>query len=242
MQKILIVEDELIIAENTKIILSKNNYEVIGIAKNYNQVFDIIVQKKPELILLDIHLNDKKNGIDVANELNKNFKIPFIYTTSYSDTNTLDEAKITSPLNYLVKPFTEEQLISIIKISTFNLIKNIEVKDSIEVTKSNFKNEEFIFVKEKLDLIKIKISDIKWIRSDGNYLEVYCNEKFKLIRATISSFYESLPENFIRIHNSYIINMNFLEVIQSSYVIINNNKIPISKNYKADFLKKINVL
>ncbi|MBC8883294.1 response regulator [Flavobacterium piscinae] len=171
MQKILIVEDELIIAENTKIILSKNNYEVIGIAKNYNQVFDIIVQKKPELILLDIHLNDKKNGIDVANELNKNFKIPFIYTTSYSDTNTLDEAKITSPLNYLVKPFTEEQLISIIKISTFNLIKNIEVKDSIEVTKSNFKNEEFIFVKEKLDLIKIKISDIKWIRSDGIILK-----------------------------------------------------------------------
>ncbi|WP_392388852.1 LytTR family transcriptional regulator DNA-binding domain-containing protein [Flavobacterium piscinae] len=54
----------------------------------------------------------------------------------------------------------------------------------------------------------------------------------------MSSFYESLPENFIRIHNSYIINMNFLEVIQSSYVIINNNKIPISKNYKADFLKK----
>jgi DNA-binding LytR/AlgR family response regulator len=242
MEKILIVEDELIIAENTKIILSKNGYTVIGIAKNYNQVFDIIVQKKPDLILLDINLNNEKSGIDIAIELNKNHNIPFIFTTSYSDSITLDQAKVTAPLNYLVKPFTEEQLISLIKISTFKYIKNLEVKDSIEVTKSNYKNDEYIFVKEKLDLIKIKISDIKWIHSDGNYLEIYCNDKFKLIRATISSFYESLPENFIRIHNSYIINMNYLDIIQSSYVIINKNKIPISKNYKQDFLKKINVL
>jgi len=85
MVKILIVEDELIIAEDVRQMLTKMNYEIVGNAMDYDEAISILDTTNPDLILLDVNLNCKKDGIDLAETINQKYKVPFIYTTSYSD-------------------------------------------------------------------------------------------------------------------------------------------------------------
>jgi two-component SAPR family response regulator len=98
MVQILIVEDELIIAEDISNMLQKMGYDVIGIAMDFDEAVTILENNKPDLILLDINLNGKSDGIDLANVINGKCKIPFIYITSYSDASTLERAKNTNPI------------------------------------------------------------------------------------------------------------------------------------------------
>lgn len=110
MKKILIVEDEVIIAIDLKSKLQKLGYTVTDIVHNSDVLTDKIKSQNPDLILLDINIMGSRNGIEMAHVINKDHKIPFIYVTSYTDKHTLDEVKKTNPAGYIVKPFTLEDI------------------------------------------------------------------------------------------------------------------------------------
>jgi len=115
--KILIVEDEAIIAEDLKFMLKSLGYDVIGVAMKYNKAIEILSNTTPDLILLDIILGGAKSGIDLAHEINKNFNIPFIFLTSHADKLTVEQAKATKPLGYLVKPFHKEDIFATLEVA-----------------------------------------------------------------------------------------------------------------------------
>ena len=119
MKKVLIVEDEVIIAIDLKNKLEKLGYKVLDIVYDSDKLTDRIQTLKPELILLDINIKGSRNGIEMASIINKEFKIPFIYVTSYTDQQTLSEVKETEPIGYVVKPFTLEDLRVEIDLSLF---------------------------------------------------------------------------------------------------------------------------
>ncbi|MGK4567487.1 response regulator [Flavobacterium sp. 3HN19-14] len=121
MIRILVVEDELIIAEDMCNVLSNMGYGVVGNAMDYEEAIAFLDAEKPDLILLDVNLNGKKDGIDLAEIINQNYEVPFIFTTSYSDAVTLERAKKTNPINYLVKPFKKEQLFTAIEMAFHRL-------------------------------------------------------------------------------------------------------------------------
>ena len=241
MIKILIVEDELIIAEDIKSILQKQGYHVIGIAMDYNEALRILNQKeKPDLVLLDVNLNDNKNGIDLAYYINEHYKIPFIFATSYSDSQTLEKAKETNPVSYLVKPFKKEQLLSTIEISMYK----IDQKNEKDSSNSDIVIKDAVFLKDKFKYTKVYLKDILWIKSDGNYLEIKTGQKKEeLIRASLSSFIEKLnKDQFFRTHKSYIVNLNHITNIETNSVSIGDTKIPLSKHYYEDLVKKLNII
>ncbi|MGV7108090.1 LytR/AlgR family response regulator transcription factor [Flavobacterium sp. U410] len=241
MIKILIVEDELIIAEDIKSILQEQGYHVIGIAMDYKEALRILNQKeKPDLILLDVNLNDNKNGIDLAYYINEHYKIPFIFATSYSDSQTLEKAKETKPVSYLVKPFKKEQLLSTIEISMYK----IDQKDEKDSGNSDIVIKDAVFLKDKFKYTKVYLKDILWIKSDGNYLEIKTGQKKEeLIRASLSSFIEKLnKDQFFRTHKSYIVNLNHITNIETNSVSIGDTKIPLSKHYYEDLVKKLNII
>ncbi|HHH55334.1 MAG TPA: response regulator, partial [Bacteroidetes bacterium] len=98
--KILIVEDEALIAKDIEFSLNQLEYSIVGIAYNSTMALDMIHNRKPDLVLLDIELNSDLSGIDIANILNEKYKIPFIYLTSYADPSTIDSVKKTLPFGY----------------------------------------------------------------------------------------------------------------------------------------------
>lgn len=241
MVKILIVEDELIIAEDVKNMLTYMEYDVIDVAMDYDEAITILKDKKPDLILLDVNLNSHKDGIDLAELINEKYKIPFIFTTSYSDSLTLNRAKNTHPINYLVKPFKKEQLFSTIEMALYSLSQENGATTSAENDALIIKDA--LFIKDKFKYTKLNISDILWIKSDGNYLEIQTTKKEELIRATLTNFIERLNSDlFFRTHKSYIVNLDYLSKIETNYVTIVASKIPITKNYYDELVKKLNVV
>lgn len=114
---ILIVEDEPLIAEDLADLCRANRYDVCGTAFNAAAAWTLIEQHRPTLVLLDINLQEALSGIDIALQLKKKYRTPFLFITSYSDRNTLEQASQAAPLGFIVKPFTPNQLFSTIEIA-----------------------------------------------------------------------------------------------------------------------------
>ena len=103
--KILIVEDEFIIANNLKGILEDLGYTPLKPCLTKEQAVSSIEEFWPDLVLLDINLNGKYEGLEIGEYLSKEAHIPFIYITGNSDKATVEAAKQTNPLAYIIKPF-----------------------------------------------------------------------------------------------------------------------------------------
>ncbi|HEX8269608.1 MAG TPA: response regulator [Flavobacterium sp.] len=242
MVSILVVEDELIISHDMCSMLIKMGYDVIGDAMDYDEAISLLEKQTPDLILLDINLNGRRDGIDLATEINRRFQIPFIFTTSHSDPATLQRARETNPVNYLVKPFKQEQLYTAIEMGLSNAGEKDRSKESAE-SDGPILIKGVLFIKDKFAYTKLVVADIKWIKSDGNYLEIYTSDaKPALIRASMSNILERLHNDFLRCHKSYIINLQHLNRIEASHVIIGTEKIPISKIYSDELFRRLNIL
>lgn len=108
--RILVVEDEVIVAEDIKGRLIELGYEVVGIAHTGRGAVDAAVESVPDLVLMDIMLKGDMDGIAAAEEIKRRLDLPVIYLTAYSDNETLERAKIAEPFGYLLKPFEEREL------------------------------------------------------------------------------------------------------------------------------------
>lgn len=117
--RILIVEDEAIIASEIAMILESLGYIIAGKVRNGDKALDMLTSTKPDLALLDITIKGTLNGIDLAKSIRKNHHFPYVFLTSHSDLDTLNQVKETLPYGYIVKPFTESDLRSAIELALF---------------------------------------------------------------------------------------------------------------------------
>lgn len=108
--KILVVEDERIVALDIKNSLQELGYEVTGIASSGEDAIQKTIETNPDLVLMDIFLKGDLDGVEAAEEIRRSFNIPVVYLTAYSDENTLQRAKITEPFGYIIKPFKEREI------------------------------------------------------------------------------------------------------------------------------------
>ncbi len=229
-KKILIVEDEPIIATDIELSLEKLGYEVTGIEDNINDALVSIKENKPDLILLDINLEGDEDGIMLAQDINKDFRIPFIFLTSNADQLTIQRVKRTYPAGFIVKPFNEKDLLSNIEIALF----------SSAGTNENNQDINTIFIKDGNSLIKLKIDEIMFIRADDNYSKIYTTTGDYVISTTLKLVENELPSNkFIRIHRSYLVNIYYIEIIKNSYVKIGKHNMPIGRSYQKELFNKI---
>ncbi|MFQ5449521.1 MAG: ATP-binding protein [Nitrospinaceae bacterium] len=118
--RILIVEDESIVAKNISHCLGRNGYEVVGKISSGKSAIQFCEKSKPDLVLMDIVLKGEIDGIEAAEQIRSRFHIPIVYLTTYTDHKTLDRAKNTQPYGYLVKPFDERDLHTCIETTLFN--------------------------------------------------------------------------------------------------------------------------
>ncbi len=184
--EVLIVEDAFIIADNLGIILTKNGYQVMGIAKNIYEAREFIHQKKPDLVLLDIHLEKENDGLDFSLEL-KEAGVPFVFVTSYADEKTVERAKKSNPTGYLVKPFTEKDIYAAVEIAMHKAaLENISKQEyekrvlldvSTAIAKVRGKDDLWHVIVEKIKPI-FNCSDavISLISDDGKRAWIYLKE------------------------------------------------------------------
>jgi len=139
--KILIVEDDPLISEDIRELLTQANYQVIGVVHSKEDALSLLDKTLPDLALLDINLGGNTDGITIAETINEAYKIPFLFLTSYSSKLILDKVKHTLPMGYIVKPFDEGDLVAGIEIaiSNFNTFNKTELL-SLEVINKSISN------------------------------------------------------------------------------------------------------
>ncbi len=220
---ILVVEDELIIAEMIKEMLVELGYMVTAIAKNYAETITFLERSDPiHLLILDINLEDERSGIDIGHHVNRHYsRLPFIYLTSYTDKKTIQQAASSSPEAYLSKPFT-----------------SVDLYTTIEIVRARTKTSKKVIIQDGHDRVKIETNDIRYIKSDNNYLEAYTIKKTYLIRNSLNAFLEEIDDpNFIRVHRSYAVNMLHVRSISGHHIYVDSDRCPISRNYKQEVIQ-----
>lgn len=117
--RILIVEDEILVAREIEHHLCEMQYEVVGIVIDADLVLQQVTATLPDLVLVDINLQGEQDGIDIAGILHDRFQIPVIYVTAYTDPHTVERAKVTHPFGYILKPFNAQDLRVAIELALF---------------------------------------------------------------------------------------------------------------------------
>jgi len=236
--KIVVVEDEIIIADNICETLTDLGYDVAEPAISFSEALDTIEMFMPDLAMLDIRISGKRDGIDLAQIIKEKYNIPTIFLTSNTDANTLERAKKVAPAAYLVKPFSKDELYTSIEIALSNF-KNQSYKNDVSTPTAL---KQALFIKQNQLFIKVKFEDILFIQSDHIYIEIIATDNHKyLIRSSLNDYISKLDNNFIRVHRGYIINIQHIESIDQDYVKIANHSIPIGKNYREEFLSKFDL-
>lgn len=237
--RIFIVEDEDIHIETATMAIEMAGYRLSGYCSNADKAVDEIKKASPDIVLVDIALPGKNNGIDIAKTLKNDLNIPHIFITSFKDESTIKEAVETNPVTYLTKPVEAPMLMAAVELSQKRSNKEAEAKIPEQSTPS-----KTFFVKVGDKQIKIESQEIKWIESAGqNYLDIVLTPSKKIaIRSTIKEILSKIDnKSFVQIHRAFAINIKHLEYINESTnsAVINGKEIPIGRTYRKEFEKCI---
>lgn len=235
--KILIIEDELLIIELLKSILEDLGYTLIFSATSYSKALLLLEDVKPDFILIDISLLGQKTGIDFANNIVKKYQIPFIYITGNTKKETLNLAKLSDPYAILIKPIDPDELSIAIDLALFKHSKKSQYNHQANAP------EHGVYIKDKDAYIRIEYKDILYVKSQSVYIKIFTSkDKVYTNRIPISEFKTKLnPNIFKRVHRSYIVNIQHVNKIQASSIIINNQYIPLGKKYKDQLFNQLNI-
>lgn len=251
--KILIVEDEMVIAANISLQLSELGYEVTGILPRGEEAISQIKIEKPDIILLDIRLKGELDGIQTAQEIQKYSNIPIIYLTANTDEAHFNRAKQTHPYAFISKPFKKLDLQRAIELTVDRITleassENNEKGNGEDSTTTNGNATDFIlndriFVRHNEKMLKIDIKDIYYIEADRNYCRIFSQGREYLLVMTLKDIDEKLPQNhFLRIHRSYIINLSQIDEVAGTHVVISKKAIPMSKAMRTELLKRLQTI
>lgn len=250
--KILVVEDEMIVAADIADALQRCGYEVSGIFPKGERAFESISSEMPDLVLLDINLRGNWDGITTAENIQSRYNIPIIYLTANSDKQTFERAKQTRPQAFLVKPFDPGDLERAVELAVSNMEASVQGESLAQVaaedphtqaaeSSQTYFLKDRIFIRVKDVMKKISLDDIVYAEAESNYSRLHTQSQSFLLSITLKSLSEKLAhaEEFIRVHRSYLINLQKLEEVGTVYLKVARQQIPISKAYRPALMERI---
>ncbi|SMD36938.1 two component transcriptional regulator, LytTR family [Reichenbachiella faecimaris] len=228
-KKVLVVEDEALIARDLSFILEDIGIKHIRMAMSYEDALDELKRETFDLILLDINLSSEQDGVDLARHINNTVQTPFIFITSYYNASTVSRAKVTQPLGYLLKPFNAN---------------DIRINVEMALYKSDHAKENTaIYLREQSGTIHLELDEIKYLEAQDNYTKIVCQTREIIASQTLKSMLAKLPEsNFVRTHKSFAVRVDHISMIKGGFVYIEDDKVPIGRSYKSDFQARIAIL
>lgn len=234
-----IVEDDPIIADDLQASLAEFGYEALEPANNVKDALKAIKEHKPDLCLLDVHLGDELDGIQLASIIRDMGNIAIVFLTAFNDRKTIERIKQTNPSGYLVKPVDERNLQTTVELA----LHNFRQKDHLPETTLDSVQKDHIFIKIKDSLKKVLLSDIQYLEAYDNYVFLHMKDKKHLLSSSLKTVAEKLPtQQFMRVHRSYVVNLDKIEGIGTNHVNLGKNKVPIGKTYRTALMAIIDTL
>jgi len=237
--RILIVEDDMIIGANLSLQLTNLGYEVTGLVPRGEEALVHVQENPPQILLLDINLKGKLNGIETAKAMQKHVDIPIIYLTANSDNATFDKAKETRPKAFITKPFNTLNLQRTLAL----VAQGLDSSEELEAMAEFEVLHDRIFVRHNGKMVKLLLDDILYLEAERNYCKMVCIKADYTLSSPLKTIAEKLPNsNFIRVHRSYMVNISKLDVVADDHLEIKRKAIPLGKGYKKSLMGRIRMI
>ncbi|MDR4989286.1 MAG: response regulator [Bacteroidales bacterium] len=245
--KILIIEDESIVAKDIQNSLKKLGYNVSGVVNSGDKAIKEVEENRPDMILMDIMLKGSMTGIETAKIIKERFNLPVIFLTAYADDNTVNKAKITEPYGYIIKPFKDKELQTTIEMALYKYEKDEELRRERDLYHSLIENKESkdsIFVRADYRLNKINFDDIFYVEALKDYVVINTSDNSYTTHTTMKEMVRILPsKDFVRIHRSFIVNLNKIFSIKYPDLVIEGKMkvLPIGGLYRKELYSRLNL-
>ncbi len=230
----LIVDDEPLARELIKGYVAKlENFEIVAECSDAMKALNILRAKPVDLMFMDIQM-PQITGIEFLKTLKHAPKV--IVTTAYRE-YALDGFEL-DVVDYLLKPITFERFLK--SVNKYYLM----FQDDVQLVASQSDkgiDEAFIYVKENKKVVKIYLSEIKYIEGLSEYVQIHTDKRKVIVKTSLTQMEEKLPgEQFLRIHKSYIISVSKIEAFTANTIEIQNKELPIGRSYKNVVLNLLN--
>ncbi len=228
--KVLLLDDDKLHGQILYEKMINLNYQHVEVVNTFKHAHEYLLENQVDLFLLDFYLDKGRTGLELVNSYLPNTKAPIIFFSSFYDDTILDQIKSLNSVAFLPKT-----------ASLFDIQKSIDLllaKAVEENINNSSRFSEFLLIKKGKDLVRITIADFEYIEVDGKYLIVHIGDEEYLLRSTLSDLIKRLPSNFLRIHQSFVINLKLLDKINlvDNMAYVKDIKLPISRNYKKTLI------
>lgn len=224
---VLIVEDQILIAEAIAALLKRRGFVIAGICESGEEALHSCKSITPDLILMDISLGGAMDGISTASVLQSEMTVPIIYLSDHVDSKTVDRAKKTFPANYLSKPFNE-----------VDLIRHIDIAIHNAGGKQKRKNESLLLRTESQTYIRLKMDEILFLQASRAYCNIVTLTETHTLSKSMNHIAEQFCSNdFMRISRSIVINLSRIEGLNGNMIKIGSHRVQMSKEYRDRFMQ-----
>lgn len=239
---VIVVEDNLLLAADIIETLESFDYEVLECFTTGEEARDWLKtnHEQVDFALLDIELAGKMTGIELANFINKRFKkkkIGLIFLTAFQDDLHFRQAKRSKPAAYLFKNQIGDKDLNIaIELA----LANANDSQPEVPTEGYFLNDRIFVRQDSNKFVRMSISDIEVLMAEGSYTSIITNGRRYVLSESlkkVATKMTGLPQ-FVRIHKSYIVNINKIDAFENQYIEIGKDHYPIGKTYMKQFLAK----
>jgi two-component system, LytTR family, response regulator LytT len=238
--KIIIVEDDALIAYNISDMLNDAGFEVVATYHSYDEALNSIGKVTCDLYLVDINLNDTHTGIDLAEQIQATNPTPFIFLSAYSDAQTLQQALVHNPSAYLVKPANEQTLFTSIQVAIHNY-------NNKQTASLNEEAVNYIYIKVGRSDVKVYWNDVEVIEHEKNYVKLV-SSAFQSsgyhVRSSLQNLVTTIlpaqaQQDFVQISRATIVNKRIIEHMRGSNLYTSKGVFPIGESYTKSVKKVI---
>jgi DNA-binding LytR/AlgR family response regulator len=239
---ILVLEDDCLIANHIKRIIEKKGYKVAGIATKRSEALAIASSQQLSLVIADVGLANNDCGIDVVNHIRLFHPVPVVFLTAYSDEQTMEKILLAKPSAYLNKPFTEHELLANVDIAILNHLQ-LQGQMRFPLLDEGNVNGDFIFIPTGKGFRRISKKEIRYIEASGSYVNVYTPCGVQMISTNIGSLERQLADpTFIRVSRKHLINIERIDAIENSCIIMEGRCLPIGDVYRQGVLSRLKLI
>jgi len=245
--KIMVVEDEMIIAAKVSMFLGELGYEVTAMLPGAEEALAHLELHRPDLALLDIQLNGPMDGIALARELREKHQLPVIFLTANADDATFERAKAAQPSAFLQKPFRKTELQRALELAIARMAGAPKDAPQDEPPEAPLEDghclDDRIFVRHNDKMIKIMFADILHVAADRSYCRIATTEREYLLTMPMKRLEDKLSTaTFQRIHRSHIVNLLRVDEVVDGMVRIAGELLPLSPGMKGEFMRRLNAV
>lgn len=252
--KVMIVEDESIVALDLSSGLEHDGYTVVGIADSYEEALQLFTDNQVDILLMDIHIQGDKDGVETAAALMKIKQVPLIYLTAFTDAATVARVKHTNPAAFLTKPYSLENVRIAIDLAIHHFAEAKPAAEGKVVSLSTagaekkadkeqiLQMKDHVFIKQNYRFVKFKLAEILFAEADNNYVNIQTQTQKFALRLSLADLLDKLQfPRLVRIHRSFAVNLDEISSFDDQLIRIGQHEIPIGRNFRQDFMDHFNL-